>query len=144
MNRWHKIAWYNVIVIVASLFLSGTVISILAITVGMPKAMGGLGCFGTLGLLGLSPLLFKKGRSKVDLDERDRLINYRAILAAYSIFWLVFTAVCMVPWFILGPNGSISVNVLPLILVGIGVTLELMHSIAILVQYGRGGKGGKS
>ncbi len=143
MNRMQKIAWYNVIVIAVTLFLSGTVVGVLAMKVGMPGALGGLGCLGTLGLLGLSPFLFRRGCDKVDFDERDTLVNYKANLAAYSAFWLVFTAACMIPWFIIGPSGLISVNVLPLMLCGIGVTLTLIHSLAILVQYGRGSKGGQ-
>ena len=144
MNRWLKIAWYNVIVISATLIVTGILVGALAIKVGMPKALGGLGCLGFLGLLGLSPILFRKGSDKVDFDERDIFINFRAILAAYSIFWLVFTAACMIPWFIIGPAGSISVNVLPLMLCGICVALTLVQSIATLIQYGWAGKGEKS
>jgi len=93
---------------------------------------------GITGLMGLSPILYKKERGKVSFDERDELINYRAVLAAYSVFWLVFTAACMIPWSIIGPSGSISVNVLPIMLFGIGITLALVHSLVILIQYGRG------
>jgi len=67
----------------------------------------------------------------------------RAVLGAYSLFWLIFTAACMVPWFIIGPSGSIPVNVLPMMLVAITMILTLVHSVLILVQYGRG-KGEKS
>jgi len=47
----------------------------------------------------------------------------------------------MIPWSIIGPSGSISVNVLPIMLLGIGITLALVHSLVILVQYGWGIKG---
>ncbi len=144
MNRWQKIAWYNLIVIAISLTLSGTAIGVLALLVGMPKAIGGLGLLGFLGFLGLSPVLFRKKRGEVDFDERDRLINYRAILGAYSMLWLVLTAACMIPFFIIGPSGSISVCWLPLMLFTISITLTLVHSMGILIQYGRGGEGKKS
>jgi hypothetical protein len=49
----------------------------------------------------------------------------------------------MIPWSIIGPSGSISVNVLPIMLFGIGITLTLVHSLVILVQYGWGGKDGE-
>ncbi len=146
MNRSQKIARFNVIVILTALILSGIAVSVLYFFVDLPirGAFGGFGFMGITGLMGLSPFLYKKERDKVSLDERDQLINYRAVLAAYSVFWLIFTAACMIPWWIIGPSGSISVNVLPIMLFGIGMTLMLVHSVVILIQYGRRDKGEKS
>ena len=146
MNRFQKLAWFNLIVILIALTLSAIAVSVLYFVVDLPirGALGGFGFMGITGLMGLSPILFKKERGKVSFDERDQLINLRAVLAAYSVFWLVFTAACMIPWSIIGPSGSISVNVLPIMLFGIGITLALVHSLVILVQYGWGRKGGKS
>ena len=143
MNKTQKIARFNLIVILIALTLSAIAVSALYFVVDLPirRAFGGFGFMGITGLMGLSPLLYKKERGKVSFDERDELINYRAVLAAYSVFWLVFTAACMIPWSIIGPSGSISVNVLPIMLLGIGITLALVHSLMILVQYGWGIKG---
>ena len=140
MNRFQKLARFNLIVILIALTLSAIAVSVFYFVVDLPirRAFGGFGFMGITGLMGLSPLLYKKERDKVSLDERDQLINYRAVLAAYSVFWLVFTAACMIPWWIIGPSGSISVNVLPIMLFGIGITLALVHSLVILIQYGRG------
>lgn len=145
MSRAQKIARFNLIVILIALSLSAIAVGVFYFVVDLPirRAFGGFGFMGITGLMGLSPLLYKKGRGKVSFDERDELINYRAVLAAYSVFWLVFTAACMIPWLIIGPSGSISVNVLPIMLFGIGITLMLVHSLVILVQYGRGGKDGE-
>ncbi len=146
MNRAQKIARFNLIVILISLTLSAIAVSVFYFVVDLPirGAFGGFGFMGITGLMGLSPFLYKKERDKVSLDERDVLINYRAVLVAYSVFWLVFTAACMIPWWIIGPSGSISVNVLPIMLFGIGITLMLVHSVVILIQYGRRDKGEKS
>ena len=140
MNNTQKIARFNLIVILIALTLCAIAVSVLYFVVDLPirPALGGFGFMGITGLMGLSPVLYKKGRGKVSFDERDELINYRAVLAAYSVFWLVFTAACMIPWSIIGPSGSISVNVLPIMLFGIGITLALVHSLVILIQYGRG------
>ena len=140
MNRFQKLAWFNLIVILIALILSAIAVSVFYFVVDLPipRALGGFGFMGITGLMGLSPVLYKKERGKVSFDERDELINYRAVLAAYSVFWLVFTAACMIPWSIIGPSGSISVNVLPIMLFGIGITLALVHSLVILIQYGRG------
>jgi len=140
MNRWQKIARYNIIIILVSFSLTAAVVGILALKYGMPKALGGLGALGTLGLLGLSPVLFRKKEGTVDYDERDKLIFYRSTQIAYAVFWPVFTAACMVPWFIVGPNNSIPSNALPLMLGAVGITLILMQSLTTLIQYGRGGK----
>ena len=144
MNRWQKIAWYNLIIILVSLSLMAAAVGILALKYGMPKALGGLGALGTLWLLGLSPVLFRKKEGTVDYDERDKLIFYRSIQIAYAVFWPVFVAACMIPFFIIGPSGSISVYWLPLMLVTISITLTLVHSVAVLVQYGWGGGGNKN
>ena len=141
MNRFQKLAWFNLIVILIALILSAIAVSVFYFVVDLPipRALGGFGFMGITGLMGLSPVfLFKKERGKVSFDERDELINLRAVLAAYSVFWLVFTAACMIPWSIIGPSGSISVNVLPIMLFGIGITLALVHSLVILIQYGWG------
>ena len=137
MNRWQKIAWYNVLVIIFTFILTGLCVGILTIKHGMPKALSGLGSLGTLGLLGLSGFIFKKKKQHEEFDERDRLIFYKSIQIAYAIFWPLFTASCMIPWFIIGPNNLIPINVLPLMLGVIGITLIVAQSIGVLVQYGR-------
>ena len=144
MNRAQKIALYNLIVIIASLTITGAAIGILAIVYGMPKALGGLGFLGIGALIGLSRILFRKKRGEISFDERDLLIFRRAAFAAYSTFWFLFTAACMIPWWILETGASIRVVVLPCMLAGGFVIVQLIQSIAILVQYGWTGKGEKS
>ncbi|HIJ70509.1 MAG TPA: hypothetical protein HPP87_04000 [Planctomycetes bacterium] len=143
MNRWQKIAWYNVFVIIFTFILTGLCVGVLTIKHGMPKALSGLGMLGMLGLLGLSGFIFKKKKHNVEFDERDRLIFYRSIQITFAIFWPLFTAACMIPWFIIGPNNLIPINVLPLMLVAIAISLIAAQSIAVLVQYGRGEKDGQ-
>ena len=136
MNRWQKIAWYNIFVIIFAFILTGVCVGVLTIKHGMPKALSGLGMLGTLGLLGLSCLIFKQKKQHADFDERDKLIFYKSIQITFAIFWPLFTAACMVPWFIIGPNNLISSNVFPILLGAIGITLIVVQSIATLVQYG--------
>jgi len=104
----------------------------------MPKALAGLGFLGITGLGGLGPLIFGKDKGKVMCDERDRLINYRAALAGFGAAYIVTGLMCMLPFFILGYEATISITWLPMIFVAPGLTLFFVHSIAILVQYGRG------
>jgi len=136
MNRAQKMAWYNLIVIMASLTITGAAIGILAIVHGMPKALGGLGFLVIGALIGLSPILFRKKRGQLGFDERDQLIHKRATLVAYSVFWVFFTAACMIPWWILETGARIRVVVLPAMLAAGFVIVQLIQSVATLVQYG--------
>ena len=98
------------------------------------------------GLFWLFPFIEKKirkGQNKVSFDERDQLIHKRAVMAAYVVLWLYFVAACVTTWCIVGPHGSISVNVMPLTLLGGLVIFTFVQGLASLIQYGRGGKDGE-
>ena len=146
MNRHQKIAWFTLILISLSLILSVSTFSIGYFIVGVSakKASAGFGFIGIMGLVGLAPLIFKKDKDKIKTDERDLLIRRNAMLAAYSAFWVLFVAAAMVPWFIIGPNGSITVNYLPWMVFGGMYVVMLVQSIVFLEQYGWRNKGEKS
>jgi len=143
MNRVQKIAWSLVVMISVAFFLSCIAIAILYVKVGMPKALAGLGFMGIAGLGGFSALIFQTEKGKVTLDERDRLINRRAVLAGFGTSYLLVGLACMIPFFILGPKASISVTWLPYIFMGAGLSMFFVHSVAILIQYGWGGEDGR-
>jgi len=99
------------------------------------------------GLFWLFPFTFGKlgkGKKKVSFDERDQLIHKKAVMAAYIVLWLYFVAVCVIAWCIVGPHGSISVNVMPLTLLGGLVIFTFVQGLTSLIQYGREPKGEKS
>jgi hypothetical protein len=144
MNRGKKIALYNLIVLIAGLTIAGAAVGILAIVYGMPKALAGLGFLGTAGLVGLSPILFRRRAGQLGFDERDLLIHARATLAAYSVFWVLFSVACMVPWLVLERGATIRVVVLPCMLAGGFIIFQLIQAIAILIQHGCGAGGEES
>jgi hypothetical protein len=146
MNRQQKNAKFNLIVILAALELSVTTFGITYLIVGLPihRALGGFGVIGIMGLAGLSPFLYKKNQGKVDFDERDVMIKKRAWLGAYSIFWFLFVLAAMIPFFILGPKGTISVKYLPAMVFGGMFVALLVQSIVMLEEYGWKDKGEKS
>ena len=141
MNRIQKMAWWMAIWISAGVILAAIAVAILFLVIGMPWsiARAGLAFLGIAGFGGLASLIFKKDPGKVTCDERDRLINKRAAIAAFVSAYFVTGLACMLPFFILGPEATISVEWLPDIFMAAGFTAFLVHSIAILVQYG--GKG---
>jgi hypothetical protein len=72
------------------------------------------------------------------------LIHKRAVMAAYVVLWLYFVAVCVTAWCVVGPHGSISVNVMPLALLGGLVIFVTAQGLSSLIQYGRSNEGEKS
>ncbi len=144
MNRIQKMAWLMVICISAGAILAAIAIAVLHFVVGMPWsiAKAGLGFLGIAGFGGLGPLIFKKDTGKITCDERDTLINRLAAIAGFGSAYMVVGLACMLPFFILGPRATVSITWLPMIFMAAGLTSFFVHSVAILVQYGLGGRDG--
>jgi hypothetical protein len=138
MNRIQKMAWWMLIWISAGVIIAAIAVAVAHFIVGMPWpiARAGLGLAGIAGFGGLASLIFKKDKGKVTCDERDRLINSRAAVAGFCAAFLVTGLGCMLPFFVLGPEATVSVVWLPNIFGAAGFAVFLVHSIAILVQYG--------
>jgi hypothetical protein len=143
MNRYQKIAWFNLAVITATILITSTAIAIEFHMRGYSE----IGPFfvGILALLKATPFLFKKpqGQSKVVCDERDHLIRDRAVSFASTTFWFAFILSCFLLWFIVGPENSIPTITLPLMALGGVLLIKTVSSVAILVLYGRSGDGNK-
>jgi len=145
MNKPQEEAWIWMFLGVPMFLIPGGVAVLIAYDKGMSFApmlmfaavviVGGLGW--------LLPFLVHKGKRRITFDERDRLIHKRAVLAAFVLLWLYFIAACVTAWLVVGPRGSISVNVMPLTLVGGVAIFTFVQNLATLIQYGRGGKNGE-
>jgi hypothetical protein len=95
------------------------------------------------GLFWLFPFIqvkFRKDKKKICFDERDQLIHKRAVMVAYAVLWIYFVAACVIAWCIVGPHGTVSVNVMPLTLLGGLIIFTSVQGLASVIQYGRGGK----
>ncbi len=141
MNRMQKMACLILITISLGLILSCAAVTILYIKFGFPIAGAGLGFLGIVGLGGLGPWLFKEDKGKIAFDERDRVINMRSVLAGIAAGYLFMGLACMIPFFVMGPDGQLSAKWLPMIFGGAGISHFFIHSLVILVQYGSAGKG---
>ena len=147
MNRYQKLAWFNLIVITASIIITTTAIAIEFHIRGYSEL--GLYFFvAPLLLLKLNPFLFKKPESRngVVSDERDSFIIKRALSFAYTTFWIVFIVSSFAVHIFkgMGPNSSVPTITLPLMAIGGALFMKIFCSAAILVQYGRGSKGEES
>lgn len=138
MNCAQKTAWFTLIVVSLAVGLSIVTFAVGFFVFGVPahRAAAGFGFMGIVGLIGLTPILFRKSEGKVPYDERDTAIQRRAVCAAYGIFWVLFVAAAMVPWFLLGPQGAITVNYLPWMVFGGMSVVMLVQAVVTLAQYG--------
>lgn len=148
MNKTQEASWFYFFLGLACFLIPGGVAVFIAYDRGISFApvfmFAGIVIWG--GLFWLFPFIEKKvrkGQKKITFDERDQLIHKKAVMAGYVVLWLYFVAVCVVAWCVVGPHGSISVNVMPLTLLGGLVIFTLAQGLASLIQYGQGGKDGE-
>ena len=134
MNVQQKVAWFNLAVFAAAVVAYGAFVLLWG-------PLPALGAFGIFGLWGLTPFFYLRRKSEVLVDERDQIVNLRAALTGFSIFWLCFVAACMIPWGVLRlyrNQDTVPVDVLPCLVGGGMMVLYVSQSVATLVQYGRG------
>jgi hypothetical protein len=74
------------------------------------------------------------GTRRVFRDERDILILKHSALVAHAATWLFFATVSIAVCWIVGANGVVSVNVLPLVFVGGVVVFQVALVLSDLVQ----------
>jgi hypothetical protein len=144
MNRWQKIAWFNLIVIVA-----GSVISVIAAGTLppeerlMPPNRVTVVIIISLVLVAMAKTIFRKSDKGVDFDEREKQIQRRAKLFGWTGFGLGMAATILVCYVAVGPMGSFPPLAIPVIpLVGAAIYI-ITESAAALIQYGWGGKDGE-
>lgn len=132
MSRLQKHACFNLAVVTLSLIAFLVLLSLTALRPAVAA-------FGLMGLLGFGHLFYRvrPGDADVVLDERDRFFHARASLLAYKLFWLVWVAGSMGLWFAYRETGSVSVDVVPLTVLGGWVVFVLLQSATTLIQYGR-------
>jgi hypothetical protein len=98
---------------------------------------GAMGGFGFLGLIGLAPLFSRRKEGRVVTDERDLQIQRRAVVTAYTVFWLIFVAVGVLVPFVYPetvPSRLVALSVWVAFMLFMGVL-----SVTTLVLYGREG-----
>jgi hypothetical protein len=145
MNIWQRNAWISLIFF-APLWLIFGQLPVLLVYLEGPSLLFlfGFACSTIIGGLSwLFLLFFNKRRKRIEttkFDERDQLILIRATLAAYVVLWLYFIAACIYAWLSVAPERSISVNVMPMVIIGGIVVFLVVQSLATLIQYGWKGK----
>ena len=146
MNKTQKGAWFTLVMgLLCFAIIIYTVVKIFILK-SLPE---GFGRFWPLAafclLIGTTIFFMRKKQSPVEVesDERDNLIKKRAVLVSFVSVWILLAAVCIVPPFIVGRDGSIPVWILSFINVGVLLITLLVYNVTVLVQYGWGGKDGE-
>jgi len=140
MNRTQKMAWMTVICVGTGFLLSAIAVTILYYRIGFPRAWGGLGFMGLSGFAGLAPTVFKKDKTNVEFDERDRMIQLHSTKSGFLASYLVFGGLSMGIWIYQGPHQTISVNTLPQIWMAAFITAFFVQSLTTLILYGKDNK----
>lgn len=144
MNTIQKISLTLVITISLGLLLGVILIVMRPFDVGVPKTAFLFPVFvaGSGGIVSL--IICKKDKGTVTPDERDKMIAKNAHLAGFGAVYLYVILLSILPPVIFGPDKTIQIPSTwsPGLLIGAGFCQAYAQSIAFLIQYGWGGKGG--
>ena len=147
MNKTQKGAWFSLAGTIFAFTVTFYLIFRLAIQKEPPERFC-LYLFPLIFLLyivaGIFFLLRKQSPNEPDYDERDNRIKQKAWIAAFISVGPLFLAASVIPQLFVGLDGTIPVWLLPIVTVSLIYPVLLVYSIAVLVQYGLGGKGEKS
>jgi len=141
MNRVLKYAWYQLIVMLTAMLYAGVSIWIIA-TYWRGKEFSALIVLGPLALVHFFKVFFPLKAGEIEFDERDVAIKTGATQLSFVVFWYEFVLSCLIPILVIG-NGSIHVMYLGGLLLEALLIFRIIWSIAVIVQYGRGGKDGQ-
>jgi hypothetical protein len=139
MTVQERQAWFTLSIFGLSLIVYLILVSIFGFR---ESAMG---AFGITGFAGFTPLIGRKERrqGKVQMDERDNEIGKAASLAGFAVVWVYFVAVCMLPFFIKGPNATITIPVIvpTQVLLVAWIIVSTLRSLVVVAMYRRGIRG---
>ena len=148
MNKIKREAWIALLLVVPVWAICGQ-LPILLIYLEGPSFLHlfSFACATIIGGLSWLLLLFfsrmRKRKARIEFDERDKSILIRSTLAGYVVLWIYFIAACIYVWLSVAPERSVSVNVMPTVIVeGIAVFI-FVQSLTTLIQYGWGPKDGE-
>jgi hypothetical protein len=145
MNRWQKIAWFNMVIVIvcfiACLILAGT---IEFKRIATPPTPLSLVIIPSLVLVAISKYIFPKKSMRIDFDERDVQIHKKSHYVGLWTFILTIVVENMICVLLIGPKRALDYPLVLLLMVCIaGGFWIVMESIATLIIYGRGGRDGE-
>ena len=146
MNKTQRVAWVNLVTTLLCLTIIGYIFFNIAILKKMPEGLldRSWPLIVFFVLIGWVFVWMRRRQSpkEVDADEHDELIKKRAAMVGFVSVSVVLLVASVIPLFILGEDGCVPAWTLPLVNLGVLLIAGTIHSAAILVQYGWGGKNG--
>lgn len=145
MNKTQKGAWTN---LVGSTFTIGILSWVGFMLFGLKKFPDKTFMFVTLAfffLLTVISLIYiskKQSPKEPESDERDKLIQRNAVIAAFVSVWVLLFIANLSLQLAFGAGGLIPVWSLAIISLAMLFIVLIVYSAAVLVQYGRGGDNG--
>ncbi len=138
MNRWQKIAWFNLAVLTSMLAICSAMATRMplkdAITPPSPLTFV---IVPALILVGMAETVFFRKRSQdLECDERDSQIHRKSKYAGWIGFASSLFIGLMASYVSVGPKGSLYPLVLPSIAFIGAVIYIMVASVAALIQYG--------
>lgn len=104
-----------------------------------------MSAFSIFGFTGLAGLIGRRERSegRIVADERDRDISRSGLIAGYAVFWVAFVLGCMTPFFLRGPQGTVTLPTTVFAMpVWIGMVIVFtVRSLVVVILYRRSGHG---
>ena len=142
MNRGQKIAWFQLgvvgIVTVASIILMALFVRKYEYEFLEAWWLGSGYACPVLTLTVLGPLvIFRKRKGRIHCDERDLMIDRRAMVIAFGTTYVFFIGACFTTWIAAGFDKSIPAYWLIRIVLGGWVTSVVAHALTTIVCYGR-------
>ena len=146
MNRWQKIAWLNIIVVMICFIVCLILAAIIGFDrIATPPTPLSLVIIPALILVAISKTIFGKKSGRVDFDERDIQIHKKSHsvgLWAFVLAVVIQNVICVL---LIEPRRALDYPLVLLLMVcAAGGIWIMMDSIATLVQYSRDPRGGKS
>lgn len=142
MNRAQKIAWFQLAVVgvfaVASVILTALFARKYGYELQEAWWIGSGYATPLLVLTILAPVLIRKSKGQIDIDERDMMIDHRATLVAFGTTYVFFIGVCFTTWVAAGFDQPIPAYWLLRIVLGGWMTSVVAHALVTLFCYGRG------
>jgi len=143
MNKTQKGALYGVLL---SFLLAGIVVfDLLDTIVGWPIKLLVGAVWGGLLLVPIYLIERKKDTREVDMDERDKRIIKKALLVSFILLAVMSGLAFTAAFFVLGLQSTIPITMdeLSAVIYLVLVIFVLILSLAVLSQYGWGGKDGE-
>jgi hypothetical protein len=144
MNKTQKGAWYAVCCSLLFATLGIYMVIQIPIRHRAPEGLGRyiwLPVFLLISIIAIYLIRKKQSQVEVESDERDDIIKKKATVTAFVSVCFLLLASSVIPRFIVGPEGAVPVWLLPIINISVLYLGWFAYSLAVLIQYGRGGKG---